>query len=391
MTSRISGWLSTARLVTFACLLGLCSPAHVAAQAPAQGKGDAAPATPADERPTVGGFVQFDYRRGDPGAQRTSPNHEVNVREARLGIRGKIGTRLRYTTVIQGDGLSANTASLIYAFAEYRAAKWIAARVGQYKYEFDMEGAELGHERPFSDAPFATIAVAGGLNGQSTASAASAAFADRGVSALATVPWPQGTLGLNAGVFQGAGRASDNNDKAAVVLNGVAATKSGFKLNCGFLTSDNAAQSARDRRDVYRAWTTGGAFDHGRWLVRGEYYRGRRILGEGRVKTKGYYTTVSFSVVKKLDVLARYQTIEQAGTTGAPSTARSVDVGARYYLDRRDRRSGTFVALSYAFRHAGHTTGNPLGLSVLNDGRGDVLKDARDTRGALVARFQVRF
>jgi hypothetical protein len=378
--------------------IGLLAAAAGLITIPAQAEGESPkPAAPPRTvaRPTLGGVIQFDYRRGELGDQKLAQNQEWKTREVRLSASGGLGRRVRYVAVVQGDGLQASTASVIYAFVDYGALPWLSARVGQFKYSFDMEGRELGHERPLPDVSFATKAVAGGLNGLSSASKAPAGFTDRGISVSGSMPKGGVTFGYSAGLFQGAGRASDNNREVAGVVGASARTKSGLKLNAAWLSSDNTPSAHPDQRDSYRAWTAGASLDRARWLLRGEYYDGRRKPGDSRVDRRGFYSTVGYSVAKRLDVVARYQTLEQRVTTAGgmdtATTLSSVDLGLRCFIDRRERRSGSFLSASYSFRVADDTPGNPLGLTLLNDGRGPLLEQARDLSGVLVVRLQTRF
>jgi hypothetical protein len=361
---------------------------------PAQAEGEPAPARDV-ARPTLGGLVQLEYRRGDTGGQKITENQEWNAREVRLSASGGLGRRVRYVAVAQGDGLRASSASVVYAFMDFRGLPWLSARVGQFKYSFDIEGRELGHERPLSDVPFVTKAVAGGLNGLSSASKAPAGFTDRGISVSGSGPLGGVTLGYVAGLFQGAGRAMDNNRKVAMVVGASAQTKSGFRLNSAWLSSDNTLSAHPDQRDSYRAWTAGASLDRGRWLLRGEYYDGQRKPGDRRVDVRGHYATAGYSVTSWLDLVARHQSLEQRvtglGRTEAAARLSGVDLGMRCFLDRRERRSGSFLSVSYAFRGADDAPGNPLGLTVLNDGRGQLLEQARDLSGVLVVRLQTRF
>ena len=366
----------------------------VASPAPAPLPSPASPAR-TEGRPTLGGLFQFDYRRGDAAGQKLAENQEWKAREVRLSASGGLGRRVRYVAVVQGDGLQASSASVIYAFVDYGALPWLSARVGQFKYSFDIEGRELGHERPLPDVPFVTKAVAGGLNGLSNASKAPAGFTDRGLTVSGSVPMGGVTFGYSVGLFQGSGRSADNNREVAGVLGASAQTKSGLRLNAAWLSSDNTPSASPDRRDLYRAWTAGASLDRGRWLLRGEYYHGQRTPGDGRTALRGFYSTAGYSVAKWLDLVTRYQALEQrvaaAGSAEATTKLSGVDVGLRYFIDRRDRRSGSHVSVSYSFRNADDRQGNPLGLTVLNDGRGQLLEQARDLSGVLIVRLQTRF
>jgi hypothetical protein len=337
---------------------------------------------------TVGGYAQIDYRRGDHGALANAPEHEFNVRRARLGVSGTLTERLAYVVTVQGDGLNANTASVIEAYGDVTLRPWVKVRAGQYKYDFDVEGRESAHQIPLPDRPFASHIVAGGLNGASTASSGSSSFRDRGISLLGSTRQGSVKWGYALGVFQGTGRASDNNNEFAYVAQGSAEPLAGLRLSAGYLQCDNAPEGSSERND-YRAFTAATAYDAGKWLLRGEYYDGRRRRASVREDADGFYLTAGYTPVPKLDLLVRYQQVEDGRFTTGGNRLRSVDVGLRWYLERKDRRSGSFLMLAYEGRDA--DDGFKTGVTVLNDGRGAALERGQDVKGVFVARLQVRF
>lgn len=345
-------------------------------------------ASPAPLRPpTVSGFVQFDERVGDDKTGK-QPEHEFNVRRARLTLSGRVGDRVAYNLTFQGDGANVNTASLLDGFADLTFRPWLKLRAGQYKYDFDLEGHESDSGNPLPDRTFATNAVAGGLNGTSTASAPAGSFRDRGLtlggsSSLGQVKWSYGL-----GLFQGTGRASDNNSKPAYTLNTSLEPRAGLLLNLGLLSADTAAAGAA-AESTYRAWTIGASYERGRVFVRGEYYQGQRETAAGDQDLDGFYLVGVFAAATRLDLVARYHSFQDERFAAGDDHMDGVDLGVKYYFDRRDRRSGTFVAVAYSIRNA--DPGVTSGLTLLNDGRGAALESGRDVANALTVRLQVRF
>src|SRR5262245_57154330 len=236
------------------------------------------PKPTADSAPVVSGYGQVDYRHGDHGAAVTAPEHEVNVRRARVGVSGKIGERVAYTVTVQGDGLNVNTASFRDFYADLTFKSWVKLRAGQYKYDFDMEGRESANVMPLPDRARVTNTVAGSLTGASTAASTASDFRDRGASLLGTTTHGGARFNYAIGAFQGAGRASDNNSTFSYVLGGQVEPVHGVRLNGRFFTSDNKNQGARDK-DTFSAWTAGASFDRNKVFLRAEYYDAAREKG----------------------------------------------------------------------------------------------------------------
>jgi hypothetical protein len=337
--------------------------------------------------PTISGYAQFDERvadRAPPGV----PRHEFNVRRARLTASGRVGEHVAYSFTYQGDGANVNTASLLDGQVEVIHRPWLKARLGQYKYDFDMEGRESDAGTPLPDRPFPTVAVAGGLTPTSTPSNPSGAFRDRGVTVGGSIERGDLEWGYAVGIFQGTGRESDNNNKPGYVLGAYLDPRPGLKINAGFLYSDNTPAD-EPVGPTYRAWTVGGAYDRGRVFVRGEYYRGRRQAGAVRQDLGGFYVLGSFTPAARLDLLARYHALRDDRYLTGSDHLGAVDLGVKVYLDRRERRSGTFLVASYSFRQA--DDGVIAALTLLNDGRGPVLATGEDVPDVFILRFQVRF
>lgn len=378
------------RAVLLAGLVFVSSPGRGEAQepSPVPSPSPSPAATPALLRPpTVSGFLQIDERVGDDKTGK-QPEHEFSVRRARVTLSGRVADRVAYTLTFQGDGANVNTASLLDGFAEVTFRPWIKARVGQYKYDFDLEGRENDSANPLPDRGFATNAVAGGLNGASTASNPAGSFRDRGVTFGGTST--QGSLkwSYGLGLFQGTGRASDNNSKPAYTLNTSLEPRPGLILNLGLLSSDTAASGATIP-NTYRAWTVGGSIERHRLFARGEYYRGQRETAGTDQDLKGFYVVGVFAAVPRLDLVGRYHVFQDRRFPAGDDHMYGVDLGVKYYFDRRDRRSGTFVVATYSIRNA--DAGVTSGLTLLNDGRGAALENGRDVANALTVRLQVRF
>lgn len=375
------------------------------APAPSPAAGTEAPGAPKppeakakDEKPKgpagevkvgVSGFAQTDYRAGDAGGQKGAAEHEFNVRRLRLFFRGKVRDKISYNVGFQGDGANVNTGSILDASVDLSLRPLANFRVGQFKYAFDIQGLEGAPVMPFIDRPFATNAVAGSMNGASTAAGPASAFRDRGLSFFGDAkPKESGfTWGYAIGIYQGSGRASDNNSQFGYMLNLNVTPVKDLKINGAFMAADNVTKDAAGD-NTYQAWTFGATYEHKRVLLRGEYYQGERDLGAASQDVSGFYILGGFSASPKVDLLARYQKMEDDQFKNG-KTANSVDLGVKWYLSKSGKRGGTHLALNYMAR--GADAGFNKGVSLLNDGRGAALTNGDFVKGVFQARLQVQF
>ncbi|HSB61595.1 MAG TPA: porin [Vicinamibacteria bacterium] len=352
-----------------------------AAAQPAAPKPDPAP----EKRFTLWGVGQVDYRRAVGEVPKAAPEHEFHLRRARFIFTGSITDRIAFNFSVQGNGVSENR--VLDMNVDFTLTPWLKLRAGQNKYEFDIEGREPFHANPFQDRSFAANAVAGGLGGASTASLPTSSFRDRGVGAL--VSRQDGGLkwGFAAGAYQGVGFALDNNSSFSLTVNGTAETR-GLRLNGGYIYSPSADEDAPEKND-YSAWTLGFSYDKGRFLVRGEYYGGERDRGATREDVSGFYLMGGVTLAKRLDVGVRYQRLADGRFPENDDRLSSVDLQARLFLDRKDRRSGTSLTAGVMLREA--DAGFDRGVTLLNDGRGAALSRGGDVDAVFLARVQIRF
>ncbi|MEK8089826.1 porin [Thermithiobacillus plumbiphilus] len=352
----------------------------------------------ADSKPSVkvSGYVQADYRLGDGNDANTAQGygeHEFNMRRARVGVSGKVNDLIGYGVTLQGD----NSSNTIFRdmFATLNFNPLAKVTVGQFKYEFDIEGRESSAVRPFMDRTDVTNLVADGINPGS-------GFRDKGVQLSGKMDMGGMGAGYALGVFQGEGMTGSDapvdengistggNNNFMYTANLFVMPMPGVKLNGGYMNNDRGADNVTGgaAKDERSAWTLGAAYDAGPLLARAEYYQGKADAGAaGEDKTKGWYAMGVYTVMPALDLMARYQTVklEATGVSDEPEFD-SIDLGAKYYFARKGKRGGTNVALNYMIRdaEAGYTT------TLLNDGRGtEVTGDA--VENVLAARLQVAF
>lgn len=329
----------------------------------------------------VAGYVQLDYRRADPADGEVSPAHVFDGRRARLTLSGKVSDRVSYRLGLQGDSLSSGSASVLDAVVAVRLAPWANLKAGQFKYDFDLEGRGSAARLVFSDRPFVTQALAGGLNGSSTPSSPSASFRDRGVG----LDGKAGILRYGIGFYQGNGRARDNNSSFAWVGRLQAAPAKGWELSAGFLDSPTADAGAPGPGH-FRAWTAGATWQRGPVRLAGEYYEARRETDLGVDRPSGFYLRGLYAFTRDLEGMLRYQRFEdpQVSSGGA---VRSLDLGVRFYLVHAKTPASLLV--NALFRHA--PTGPLAGLTLLDEGRGASVARGEDLGPVVVVRLQVDF
>jgi predicted porin len=342
----------------------------------------------ADEKPKIDitGYVQFDYRRGDRGDLASAPAHEFNGRRARLGVAAKVTERLSSTVTVQGDGLNANSASLIDATLTVQLAPWLRTHAGQFKHDFDMSARDSASTLTLTDRTFPTQAIAGGLNGSSTPSSQSGSARDRGLSLVAERA--RGKLAFSLGGFQGNGRASDNNSSLSWVARVQGSPRAGLRLSAGFLHSPTRDEG-KPGPHHFRAWTAGASYDWKRIFLRAEYYGARRQRESVRHALDGFYLETAIGLPRSFEALARYQRLDDPAVSPAGAVS-SVDVGGRYWLARRgSTRAGSSLVANVMLRDA--PAGPLTGLTLLNDGRGTALTAGHQVKPVFALRLQTQF
>ncbi|MEW6613730.1 MAG: porin [Pseudomonadota bacterium] len=344
----------------------------------------------------IGGYIQSDYRSGQNGAT-GADQQEFNMRRARVGISGKVNDLIGYGVVLQGD----NTNNTVFRdmFATLNFNPLAKVTVGQFKYEFDLEGRESSADRPFMDRTTATNIVAGGASGD---------FRDKGVQLSGAMDMGGMGAGYAVGVWNGSGGTTtglnpqDNNNALMYTANLFVSPMAGTKLNAGYMNNNGFATTGAGFD--YTAWTLGAAYDVGPMFARAEYYNGKRENIAGLVANedvKGWYVMAGYSVLPDVDLMARYQTVEDEAWGTTANQLSSVDLGAKYYFTRKGKRSGTNIAVNYMIRDAdanvgadapdGSTRASANTIRTLNDGRGSVLTTGAGVDNVLAARLQVAF
>ena len=340
-------------------------------------------------RPTaqIFGFAQFDYRRASESDTATSSRHEFNVRRARLGVRGSVIPAVRYQLIFQGDGLNANSVSVLDMILDARIAPGLNLRMGQFKYDFDIEARMADMNTPMTDRSFVTNTVAGSLDGRSSASVQASSARDRGVALQASRKTGSWEWRPALGVFQGTGRASDANNEVSVTGQVAVEGGPGLLLSGGYLYSDNEPSGGAGI-DRFSGWTVGGRYRANRLYASGEYYRAERDRGTSDEDVEGFYVIGGFDPIPRLDLRVRYQALEDGQFAPGDDRARSVDLGVRWFLERASGGGGASIVTNVMFRDA---DSGFRGLTLLNDGRGPQIADGSQAKTVAIVRMQFEF
>lgn len=304
----------------------------------------------------IGGFAHFDYYRGSNGTADTVSEQAFTARRVRLSFSARITDQISFTIVPQLDdaGTGERTGTLKDLFVNLKLHEMATVRAGLYKYEFDLQGRGPGTVMPFINRTVVTNAVAGRMTGEG------GDFRDKGVSVIGKTGIGSGaSLGYGLGVWQGIGPdRSDNNSDLGYTANLWVSPIKGLKLNGGYMTSDNTpkgtalAATPTGTNNKYRAAVVGVQYDEGPIFARAEYYDAELKGSVVRIDRKGWYVEAVYSVLPKLDVMARYQEFENETWGADNNKINSVDLGAKYYFAKKGRRGGTSIAVNYMIRDA---------------------------------------
>jgi hypothetical protein len=328
----------------------------------------------------VSGYLQLDYRQTFHGG---SP-HDFNARRARVSFGGKVHDQVGFNLGLQGDRPVASTTPvtvLDFIVTAEPASGW-KMRIGQFKYEFDIEAREPDENYILIDRSWAANTVAGGMNGLSTPSSPSGNFRDRGIEVARTAALAGWKLEGVAGGYQGNGRATDDNNEFGYILR-ARASHAGLMFNYGWMSSPSDLTS----HYLYSAWTAG--LDHvWHWShLRAEVYEGQLDPGSSDLEWQGGYVAEVARLNARMDLSARWQNLR--GELGSSAVAGAVDFGARAWLLHGSNRTNSWVGIDYMLRQSGFPL-NEL-LTSLNDGTGSLRIPPDHRRHLVVVRMQVAF
>jgi hypothetical protein len=336
----------------------------------------------------VGGFMQLDYRQVFNGPIR----HEFGIRRARLSLTGNAVPRVRYELTIQGDrGPDVQQVSILDAFAEVEIHRSTRLRVGQYKYEFDIEGNEADEALPVIDRSWAAIAIAGSLDPRNNTRYFSVEpafpFRDRGLTLLEKAGWAGLDWRAAVGAFQGSGVRTDRDNRVSWVLQ-ASVSRDNISASYGWM---NTPFETGIGENFSSAWTAGFNATWKWSQLRAEMYDAESGVSIFQHEIRGGYALAVFRLHPAIDLAARWQKIRVLNTFNTETgtgVANGVDIAPRFQFLRDGERTGTWVGLDYMIRNAEPWANDLTGF---NDG--SVITPIRsDTwRSLVVARIQVVF
>ena len=327
-----------------------------------------------DFEPTTSifGNFQFDGYLGDTSLPDTD-EATFMIRRARLGFRGQATKAISYNFMAALDAGNSETVGsdvrAFNAFIDYRFSRAATVRLGQFKYDFDLEGRKSASQLPL---PFraATTAVARSLGRDG------GMFRDVGIQLHGRGNDGPG-WSYAVGLVNGNGtNRRDDNDHKDLYARGVLGPMAGVKVGTAFYAG--RAGDLELREDL---WTIDLQYEQGALGLYGAYYSGDFENDSAPdSEPSGWYLVAGYEISPNAEVVVRVQDFEQDSAL-TDTGFDSVDVGFNYYLGKTGRWSGTRVSVMYMSRSAENAASSRIwqerGATVVGD----------DVEDVLVARF----
>ncbi len=313
----------------------------VLAGAPAAAQ-DAPPTPPPTDPPpirigstTILGYVQLDglFATDDQTGEFTDT---FRIRRARVGMTGDLGSLVSYTFNV--DMLS--TPILRDAFAVVKLAPQVQVKIGQYYVPFGLERLTSTQRLEVIDRSMVSDRIGYTIR-------------DLGVTVLNPKPW-RGWLSYQAGVFNGAGQNTRDNNDAKDVIGRVVLTAPWLR---GVALGLNGAHGRQPAFDRNRA---GGdvTLERGAWKIVAE--AARESLEQPGASRWGYYVLGAWRhrprtpspTFQALELAIRLATLDDPtgvraaapGRTAIPRRVHELQGGANYYVNRNVRLSFNTLA-----------------------------------------------
>jgi len=311
-------------------------------------------------KPRLGGYIEGWYRNdsSDLSGQTAASkkvDSEFRVRRARITAKGNLTAELGYKLTASldgpGPGSSPSTARLWDAYLSYRADKLLKVTVGQFKYDFTLEGLESTTSRVPVLRAESVNDIAGKLG------TTGGSFRDIGVKAEGSY---DRALGLTYGlaVVNGSGiNTGDNNGSKDIVARATVTPAEG--LTVGVSAYSGKAQDEGAGFEVTESsWGADAEFDCDALKLRGEFLSARwknwdaltSAASEGKTqRPSGWYMQASYTLpwVNAVEVMGRYEEYEKDSNT-PESTLKTTTAGVSYYFKGKTR-----ISANYLIRDAG--------------------------------------
>lgn len=343
--------------IAMLCALGMATTAGA----------EEAQATPAKDaasyKPRLGGYVEGWYRAdsSDLSSQTTAAkktDNEFRVRRARLDGRGDLTDELSYRATINLDGPSPASSSasvkLWDGYLAYKANELATVTVGQFKYDFSLEGYEGTPDRlPVLRAEAVNdIAAKLGTQGGS--------FRDIGARVSGGV---KDLYGLTYGVsiINGAGiNKGDNNADKDIVGKVAFKPVEGLSVGASAYLGKGQDETASTEVDE-SAWGLEAEYKISGLTIRGEYIAANwenwdvstSSVSSGKTQEpSGWYLQAAYKLPQapSVELMARYEDYEKDANT-EDSRLKTTTLGATYYLKGKTR-----LTANYLMRDAGDSS-----------------------------------
>lgn len=305
-----------------------------------------------DLKPKLFGYIETWYQKDDSDLATGKVDNEFRIRRARIDVKGQATEELGYRVTANLDGAASTKAQLWDGYITYKFNPLALITVGQFKYNFTLEGLEGTPDRiPVLRAEFINdIASPLGTTGGS--------LRDDGVQLSGEY---KDFLGLKYAVayINGAGlNTRDNNNDKDVVGRVTVSPLNGFTLGVsGYQGKGQTEDAAFDVDETaYGADAELILKDLG-LSFRGEYVTAKWENWGYNATTKkweatngkdqepnGYYLQAAYKLppLPNLQFMARYEDYEKDSNTD-DSRLKTTTLGATYYIKDKTRITANYL------------------------------------------------
>lgn len=232
------------------------------------------------------------------------------IPNARIGLRGSISSRLKYTFVMELANTSTINAKLLYdAYIDWRIGERMQMRAGQFKYPFGLEQTTSEADRDTISKSY----IVANLVSPSR---------DIGIQLGGEIPVGPWALCMYGALINGSGTQADENSGKSMVARILLRPMQGMQIGASGYSGGTGQENDRKRR-------LGLEFmlEKGPVMVKAEYMRG----WNGGLTQQGYYVMAGWTLLKKTMLLARYE--QWDGNTGmAGDSIHRTTAGLKYEM-----------------------------------------------------------
>lgn len=309
-----------------------------------------------DFKPKIGGYAEGWFRSdsSDLSNQTTASkkvDNEFRVRRARIDARGEISDEIGYRVTANLDGPSpasgTSSVKLWDGYMAYKASPYAIVTVGQFKYDFTLEGYEGTPDR----VPVLRAETINDIAGKLGTKGGS--FRDIGIRISGAY---KDFFGLAYGVslINGSGiNTGDNNGEKDIVGRVTVSPLANLTVGASAYKGTGQDETAQTLEVKESAYGFDAEYVNGGLRLRGEYVTGKwenwdvasatAVLGKTQ-KPNGWYLQASYRPpqMEKLELLARYEDYEKDAYT-ENSHLRTTTLGGTYYLKGKTRITANYL------------------------------------------------